>query len=35
MQYVNPAIAERLETISIEPDEVIALRRILDTLNVR
>lgn len=28
-------MAERLETISIDPDEVIALRRILDTLSVR
>lgn len=35
MEYVNPAMAERLETVSIDPDEVIALRRILDTLSVR
>lgn len=35
MEYVNPAMAERLETISIDPDEVIALRRILDTLSLQ
>lgn len=36
MEYVIPAMAGRLETISIDPDEaVIALRRILDTLSVR
>lgn len=34
MDYVNPAMAERLESISIDPDEVIALRRILDTLSL-
>lgn len=33
MEYVNPAMAEQLESISIDPDEVIALRRILDTLS--
>ena len=32
MEYTNPAMAERLESVSIDPDEVIELRRILDTL---
>jgi copper homeostasis protein len=33
MEYTNPALAERLESVSIDPDEVIELRRILDTLS--
>lgn len=33
MEYTNPAMAERLESVSIDPDEVIELRRILDTLS--
>jgi copper homeostasis protein len=31
MEYVNPAMAEDLSSISIDPDEVAALRRLLDT----
>jgi len=30
MDYVNPAMAEELNSISIDPDEVLELRRILD-----
>lgn len=33
MGYTNPAMAERLESVSIDPDEVAALRRILDALS--
>ena len=35
MEYVNPDMAEDLEQISIDPDEVTALRRILDSLSPR
>jgi hypothetical protein len=31
MEYVNPAMAEDLSSISIDPDEVAALRRLLDS----
>ena len=31
MDYINPAMAEELNSISIDPDEVLELRRILDT----
>jgi copper homeostasis protein len=30
MDYINPAMAEELNSISIDPDEVLELRRILD-----
>jgi hypothetical protein len=30
MEYVNPAMAEDLSSIGIDPDEVAALRRLLD-----
>jgi len=30
MEYINPAMAEELNSISIDPDEVLELRRILD-----
>ncbi len=33
MEYTNPAMDERLESVSIDPDEVIELRRILDSLS--
>ena len=33
MEYTNPAMAEELEQVSIDPDEVTALRRILDSLS--
>lgn len=32
MEYTNPAMGERLEAISIDPDEVVKLRRILDEI---
>jgi copper homeostasis protein len=31
MRYTNPAMAERLDAISIDPDEVAELRRLLDS----
>ena len=31
MQYVNPAMAEDLASVSIDPEEVAELRRLLDT----
>jgi len=30
MEYANPAMSERLDSVSIDPGEVLALRRILD-----
>jgi copper homeostasis protein len=33
MDYTNPAMAEELNSISIDPDEVRELRRILDAYN--
>jgi hypothetical protein len=35
MDYINPAMAEELNSISIDPDEVLELRRILDTYTER
>ena len=35
MDYINPAMAEELKSISIDPDEVLELRRILDTYTER
>lgn len=35
MHYTNPAMAEHLDSVSIDPDEVAELRRLLDTVSLR
>ena len=35
MEYTNPTMQESLDSVSIDPDEVAALRRLLDSLSPR
>jgi hypothetical protein len=34
MEYVNPAMDEELESVSIDPEEVAELRRLLDSVQL-